>query len=370
MRNLTATLCLTLTLLLGSSGVSWSADFQKGYTAYKSGDFATALREWEPLANQGDAVAQSFLGWMYRKGKGVPQDYKTAVKWYRLAAEQRLAVAQYHLGNRYYNGQGVPKNHKTAVKWYRLAADQGYARAQYNLGNRYAKGQGVPQDYKTALKWYRLAAEQGHARAQKQVEKLQEKIAEQHKLRELSDDPEELAHKFVESREWVVGVNNADQNNEFVVSIEKGNTLLEAFCNVVSDIVGVLSIQKNSNKLMVTNRSELTFRSKFKVKTKQKLERRENIDGLVSEMSQSSFSIKSPKGRLFCQNLYQSKKSQLHLEVKSQLVLEFMGNDLDFSDVFKEFQSSGLMKIFIDHKPKQAPHFSIVFASYSRDWRY
>ena len=152
-------------------------------------------------------------------------------------------------------------------------------------------------------------------------------------------DSEDLAKQFALDQKWIVGVNNAGQKNEFVVSIASGNTLLEAFCNVVSDMVGVLSTQ-TSNKWTVTDRSELTFRSKFKVKTEQKIERRENIDGLVSEMSQSSFSIKSPKGRLFCQNLYQSKKSQLHLEVKSQLVLEFMGNDLDFSDVFNSSNNS------------------------------
>jgi hypothetical protein len=55
MRKLTATLCLTFAVLLGSVGMSASADFQKGLTAYKSGDYATALREWEPLAEQGDA---------------------------------------------------------------------------------------------------------------------------------------------------------------------------------------------------------------------------------------------------------------------------------------------------------------------------
>ena len=38
--------------------MSASADFQKGVAAYKSGDYASALREWEPLAEQGDADAQ------------------------------------------------------------------------------------------------------------------------------------------------------------------------------------------------------------------------------------------------------------------------------------------------------------------------
>jgi len=58
MRTLTATLCLTIAVLLGSAGVSWSADLQKGLTAYQNGDYATALREWTPLAEQGDADAQ------------------------------------------------------------------------------------------------------------------------------------------------------------------------------------------------------------------------------------------------------------------------------------------------------------------------
>ena len=93
---------------------AFSADFQKGVTAYKSGDYATALREWTPVAEQGDAFAQYNLGVMYDKGLGVPQDYKTAVKWYSLAAEQGLAAAQYNLGFMYYNGKGVPQNYRSA----------------------------------------------------------------------------------------------------------------------------------------------------------------------------------------------------------------------------------------------------------------
>ena len=78
MRNLTATICLTIAVLLGSAGVSWSADFQKGLAAARSGDYATALREWTPLAKQGNANAQFQIGAMYEVGKGVLQDYKTA----------------------------------------------------------------------------------------------------------------------------------------------------------------------------------------------------------------------------------------------------------------------------------------------------
>jgi hypothetical protein len=46
MKNLTVTICLTIAVLLGSVGMSWSADFQKGFDAYDRGDYETALREW------------------------------------------------------------------------------------------------------------------------------------------------------------------------------------------------------------------------------------------------------------------------------------------------------------------------------------
>ena len=107
MKNLTRTICLTLAVLLGGVGTSWGADFQKGVAAVKSGDFATALREWRPFAEQGYASAQVNLGFMYDKGYGVLQDYKTAMKWYTLAAEQGNPYPQTNLGWMYHNGRSV-----------------------------------------------------------------------------------------------------------------------------------------------------------------------------------------------------------------------------------------------------------------------
>jgi len=125
MKNLIFTICLTLAVLLGSVGTSWGADFQKGVAAYDSGDFATALREWRPLAEKGDADAQFNLGVMYSKGQGVPQDYKTAVKWYTLAAEQGVASAQTNLGWMYDKGYGVKQDNVYAHMWGNIAASNG-----------------------------------------------------------------------------------------------------------------------------------------------------------------------------------------------------------------------------------------------------
>jgi len=140
MRNLSTILCITIAMLLGSIGMSWSANFQKGRNAASSGDFQTALRELEPLAKQGHSNAQVILGIMYEFGDGVPQDYKIAEKWYKLAANKGSSLAQYNLGNLYRSGLGVAKSYNIAMNWYLLSAKQGFAQSQINLGRMYEMG--------------------------------------------------------------------------------------------------------------------------------------------------------------------------------------------------------------------------------------
>ena len=140
---LIAVLCARFTL--GLAAPAW-AGFDEGAAAYKRGDYATALREWRPLAKQGNANAQFFLGVMYDKGLGVPQDYAEALQWYRKAAEQGNAGAQHNLGFMYAKGEGVAQDYGEAMKWYRKAAEQGDANAQINLGFMYDMGRAVTQD--------------------------------------------------------------------------------------------------------------------------------------------------------------------------------------------------------------------------------
>ena len=93
-------------------------DIEAGWEAAQRGDYAAALREWRPLAEQGHAVAQNNLGVMYFNGQGVAQDYAEALKWYSKAAEQGHAQAQYNLGVMYANGQGVAQDKVQAHMWF------------------------------------------------------------------------------------------------------------------------------------------------------------------------------------------------------------------------------------------------------------
>lgn len=140
-------------------------DLSAGLAAYREGDYATALENWRPLAEQGNAFAQYSLGVMYDTGRGVPQDYTEAARWFRLAAEQGHASAQFNFGLMYRNGDGVPQDDAEAVRWYRLAAEQGDASAQFNLGIMYSNGDGVPQNYILVHMWFNLAGANGEEAA-------------------------------------------------------------------------------------------------------------------------------------------------------------------------------------------------------------
>jgi uncharacterized protein len=116
------------------------ADREAAIHAYERRDFATALKEWQSLADKGDPEAEFRLGAMYEKGEGVKADPSQA------------------------------------AKWYRKSADQGYAKAQYALGKTYADGRGVLQDYIEAHKWLNLASSNGEPEAAKQRDDVANKM--------------------------------------------------------------------------------------------------------------------------------------------------------------------------------------------------
>jgi TPR repeat protein len=187
-------LILALVMAQPVAAQSFKPDLKAGFAAYIKSDFATVLKHFRPLAEQGHADGQFWLGHMYGKGYGVTKDYAEALRWYRKAAEQGDAAGQSMVGLMYQNGQGVAKDYVEAVKWYSKAAKQGHKLAQYSLaslekqlraeGNwppkpRQAKAKPaftpdlmagwmayLKKDYATALRHYRPLAEQGHARAQ------------------------------------------------------------------------------------------------------------------------------------------------------------------------------------------------------------
>ena len=155
--------CLALSLVAIAPA---RADYAAGAAAYDAGDYATAMREWAPLAEMGDARAQLALGALYESGRGVPAvDLEQAVVWYRAAAAQGLPAAQNNLALLYSTGRGVPRNPIMAAELWHTAAAAGHPQAQFNLALAYERGLGVPRDYHAAARWYAEAGNRGVADA-------------------------------------------------------------------------------------------------------------------------------------------------------------------------------------------------------------
>jgi len=118
--------------------------------------YAVALKEFTPLARQGDPEAELYLGKMYYLGQGVLKEPDEATKWFRASAEQGNAEAQFFLGTIYY----LPhKDIAQGLMWLRLSAEQGNQDAQLLLGQAYLQNfKELPFDPVQADMWLRLAA--------------------------------------------------------------------------------------------------------------------------------------------------------------------------------------------------------------------
>jgi TPR repeat protein len=117
-------------LLFSNGDPAEAQSFRQGVSAFNRQDYASASRIFIPLAEQGVPAAQSYLGFMFETGRGVPQNYTDAAMWYRRAAEQGDSLAQYSLGLLYDKGFGVPRDIVEASKWLNLSTAAAPRRAR------------------------------------------------------------------------------------------------------------------------------------------------------------------------------------------------------------------------------------------------
>lgn len=180
-----------LILLLSGISLAGADDVQVGLEAFRRQDYATAFREWAPLADAGDSRAQFNLALLYARGLGVKRDDARAAALYTKAAEAGNARAQYELGLAYSSGIGVSADTARGASWFRKAAAQGLTLAQYRLALAYEMGVGVPQDDVASAAWYRRAAVRGHSASRLRLGLL------------LSDDPQRTVTDYEEAVRWL-----------------------------------------------------------------------------------------------------------------------------------------------------------------------
>jgi len=176
------TICLGVSWILICPDLVVAGTLEDAKAAFRKSHYATALRLYLPLAEQGNLEAQTGLAFLYylaawridviieqglpsgpgaiqdaESWRGVAPEYTEAANWYRRAAEQGHAHSQYMLGNLYRDGKGLAQNHVEAAKWYSRAAEQGQVDAQHDLGVAYFAGLGVPRNDVKAYMWLSLA---------------------------------------------------------------------------------------------------------------------------------------------------------------------------------------------------------------------
>jgi Caspase domain/Sel1 repeat len=147
------------------------------YVSLDRASYATALKVWLPLAQQGDPGAQTYVGEIFEKGLGVPPDYAAAAEWYRRAAENGYSRAAINLGNLLEQGLGAPKDPAQALKWYRRAA--GLKDVNFEIVPGKTSEEVQQQRIQIAELRRELQAKQGELdRAQGELERLRRSLEE------------------------------------------------------------------------------------------------------------------------------------------------------------------------------------------------
>lgn len=169
-RNSLRTTLAGLGLLIAAHPLQ--ADVKVGVDAWTRGDFPSAVREWQGLADAGDADAQFNLAQAYRFGRGVKQDLAKAEELYGSAANKGHVQASDNYGLLVFQRGEYAR----ALPFVRAAADRGDPRAQYLLGIAHFNGDIVPKDWVRAYALESLARQAGLPQATAALQQMDQAI--------------------------------------------------------------------------------------------------------------------------------------------------------------------------------------------------
>jgi len=129
-------LCLLLCLLSVTTEAEDSNTddlFEQAADHYRNRSYSIAYQAFLPLAESGDARAQTIIALMHKYGESVPLDLEQAFAWYMRAAESGYPPAQFSVATMLRQGSGVARDSETARIWFLKAAEAGFDRADHEL---------------------------------------------------------------------------------------------------------------------------------------------------------------------------------------------------------------------------------------------
>jgi TPR repeat protein len=157
----------------------WTDDLKRAKKAYNSGNYDRALKYFRRASEDGNIVADWYLGHMYRMGRGVPRDDASAYSYYsrvadlydpdepdqnrlKITVDAMVRVADYQRTG--VASAGIAPNPAAAARTYfKVATVYGHPAAQYALGLMNIKGQGMKPNPQQGLKWLIASARKRHA---------------------------------------------------------------------------------------------------------------------------------------------------------------------------------------------------------------
>lgn len=142
------------------SSISAHAGFQEAVQAYYAGNYEVALKEYQAIAEQGDARGEFGIGYMHHYGHGVPRNQAEAIKWFRLAASHGDVSARQYLAIMHHKGEGVEKDLVAAHMWYALFSrdapndrDRAYTKDTVTKMERKMATEDIARAKKMAAEW-------------------------------------------------------------------------------------------------------------------------------------------------------------------------------------------------------------------------
>ncbi|MDQ7836736.1 MAG: tetratricopeptide repeat protein [Humidesulfovibrio sp.] len=158
------------------SATTWKQEVTRFKTRWGNPEDISILNK---LVNQGNLEAKFFLGHAMIKQKGRSDLVSRGEQLIFQSAEGGFAMAQFFLGLMYKDGHSGIQNQALAVHWFSKAADQGFAEAKTCLADALASGVGIPQDLTRSRKLFEEALKDGDTVAADGLQRMSKILAAQ-----------------------------------------------------------------------------------------------------------------------------------------------------------------------------------------------
>lgn len=160
----------------------WTDDLKKAKRAYNRGNYERAIKFFRLASDDGNIVADWYLGHMYRQGRGVPRNDAMAFSYYsrvadhydpdeddqnrlRIIVDAMVRIADYQRTGAV--NAGIQPDPQTAARTYlKIATTYGHPAAHYALGVMSLKGEGMRANPTQGLKWLMASARKRYAPAE------------------------------------------------------------------------------------------------------------------------------------------------------------------------------------------------------------